>query len=74
MNKYEVIFDVRKDKILFVFERCKYNNNKILISENLSFLPTILFIAIIRPFKFTIKNESNEDNFDIYSLKDIRKR
>ena len=38
---------MRKDKILFVFEYYKYNNNKILILENLSFLSITLFIIII---------------------------
>ena len=47
MNKYEVIFDMRKDKMLFIFERCKYDDNKILISEDLLFLSITLFIIII---------------------------
>ena len=47
MNKYEIIFDIFKNKILFVFKRCEYNNNKISISKNLSFLSIILFIVII---------------------------
>ena len=46
MNKHEVILDMRKDKILFVFERYKHDDNKILLSENLSFLSIILFIII----------------------------
>ena len=69
-----MIFDMRKDKMLFVFKRYKYNNNKILISKNLSFLSIILFIIITRSFKFTIKNKLNEDNFDVNSLKDIKKK
>ena len=56
-----MILDIRKDKILFVFEYYKYNNNKISTSENLSFLSIILFIIIIRSFKFIAKNESNKD-------------
>ena len=64
---------MRKDKILFVFERYKYNDNKVLTSENLSFLPIILFI-IIRSLKFIVKNKSNENNFDINFSKDIKKR
>ena len=60
-----------KNKILFIFERCEYNNNEISITENLSFLSTISFIVITRFFKFTIKNESNEDNFDINYSKNI---
>ena len=54
-----------KNKILFIFKRYKHNNNKILISKNLSFLSITLFIIIIRSFKFIIKNELNENNFDI---------
>ena len=63
-----------KNKILFIFKRYKYNNNKILISKNLSFLSIILFIIITRSFKFIIKNKSNENNFDINHLKDILNR
>ena len=71
MNKYEIIFDIFKNKILFVFERCEYNDNKISISKNLSFLLITLFIIITRSLKFIIKNESNRNNFNINSLKDI---
>ena len=65
---------MRKDKILFVFKRCEYNNNKILASENLSFLSIISFIMIIKLFRFIVKNKSNEDNSDINSSKDIKKK
>ena len=37
-----------KDKILFIFKRYKYNDNKILIFKNLLFLLTTLFIIIIK--------------------------
>ena len=60
--------------MLFIFKRYKHNNNKILISENLLFLSIISFIIITRFFKFTVKNKSNEDDFDMNSLKDIKKR
>ena len=60
--------------MLFVFKRYKYNNNKILLSENLSFLSIISFIIIIRSFKFIVKNKSDEESFDVNSSKDIRKR
>ena len=73
MNKYEVVFDMRKDKMLFVFKRYKHDDNKVLTSENLSFLSIISFI-IIQSFKFIIKDKSNEDNFDINFSKDIKKR
>ena len=59
-----------KDKMLFVFKRCEYNNNKISTSKNLSFLSTTLS-AVTRPFKSTTKNESNENNFDMNPSKDI---
>ena len=58
-----------KDKMLFIFKRYKYNNNKVSTSENLSFLLKTSFIIITRSFKFTIKNESNENNFDINHFK-----
>ena len=60
-----------KNKILFVFKRYKYNNNKILTSKNLSFLSITLFIIITRFLKFIIKNELNENNFDINFSKNI---
>ena len=59
-----------KNKILFIFERCEYNDNKILISKNLSFLSIISFI-IIRFLKFIIKNESDENSFNINFSKNI---
>ena len=68
------MFDMRKNKMLFVFKRYKHNNNKVLISENLSFLSIILFIIIIRSFKSIAKNKLNENDFDMNSLKDIKKR
>ena len=72
MNKYEVIFDMRKNKILFISKRCEYNDNKVLTSEDLSFLSIISLIIIIS-FKFIAEN-LNEENFDINFSKDIRKR
>ena len=71
MNKYKVVLDILKNKILFIFKRYEYNNNKILTFKNLSFLLKTLFIIIIRFFKFIVKNESNENNFDINYFKDI---
>ena len=67
-----MIFDMKKNKILFVFERYKYDDNKVLATEDLSFLPIISFI-IITPSKFTVKN-SNEKSLDVNSSKDTRKR
>ena len=69
-----MVFDMRKDKILFVFKRCEYNDNKVLASENLLFLSIISFIVIIRLFKFTIKDKSDKNNFDINFSKDNKKR
>ena len=71
MNKYEVVLDMLKDKMLFIFKRYKYDDNKILTSENLLFLLKTSFIIIIRSFKLTIKNKSNKNNFDINHFKDI---
>ena len=62
-----------KNKMLFILKRYKYNNNKISISKNFSFLPIISF-AIIRLFKFIAKNESDEDSFNINFSKDISNR
>ena len=69
-----MIFDMRKSKMLFVFKRYKYDDNKVSTSENLSFLSTISFIIITRSFKFILKNELDEDNFDVNSSKDIKKK
>ena len=69
-----MVFDIRKDKILFISERYKYNNYKILILKNLSFLSITSLIIITRSFKIIVKNKSNEDNFDINSLKNIKKK
>ena len=71
MNKYEIILDMFKNKILFLFERCDYNNNKILTSKDLSFLSTISFIIITRPFKSIVKNDSNENISDMNHSKDV---
>ena len=37
MNKYEVILDIFKDKILFLFKRYNHDNNKLSTLKNLSF-------------------------------------
>ena len=71
MNKYKVILDMLKNKILFVFKRYKYDDNKISITKKLSFLSIISFIVVTRPLKPIIKNESNENNFNINYSKDI---
>ena len=63
---------MRKDKILFISKRYKHNNNKVLISENLSFLSITSFIIIIS-LKPIIEN-SNEKSFDVNPSKDTRKR
>ena len=72
MNKYEVVLDMRKNKILFISKRYKYDDNKVSTIEDLSFLSIISFI-IITLFK-SIAENSNEESFDINSSKDTRKR
>ena len=74
MNKYKVIFDMRKDKMLFVFQRYKHDNNKISLSENLSFLLITSFNNIKRSLKFIAKNKSDEESFNMNSSKDIKKK
>ena len=63
-----------KDEILFVFKRCEYNDNKILISKDVFFLSTNSSIIIIRSIKSIVKNELNENNFDMNLLKNISNR
>ena len=65
MNKYKVVFDMFKNKILFLFERCDYNDNKISTLKDLSFLSITLSVVIARSFKFIVENDSNENNFDM---------
>ena len=60
-----------KNKILFFFKRCDYNNNKILTSRDLSFLSNASFVIITRPFKFIVKNDSNENSFDMNHSKNV---
>ena len=74
MNKHKIILNMLKNKILFVFKRCKYDNNKISIAENLSFLLIISFIIITRSLKLIFKDKSNEDNFNINYSKNTSNR
>ena len=71
MNKYEVVLDMFRNKILFFFKRCDHNNNKILISKDLSFLSNASSVIIIWSFKLIVENDSNENNFDINHSKDV---
>ena len=64
---------MRKNKILFIFKRCKYNDNKVSALKNLSFLSIILFLIITRSLTLIVKNKSNENNFDMNSSKDNKK-
>ena len=63
---------MRKNKILFIFKRYKYNDNQASTIENLSFLSITSFIIIIS-LKSTVEN-SNEESLDVNSLKNMRKR
>ena len=72
MNKYKIVLDMRKNKILFISKRYKYNDNKVSTPENLSFLLIISFI-VITFFKFIVEN-SDEESFNMNSSKDTRKR
>ena len=67
-----MVFDIKKNKILFISKRYKYDDNKVLASEDLSFLSITSFI-IITLFKFIVEN-LNEESSDIDSSKDTRKR
>ena len=69
-----MIFDMLKDKMLFIFKRYKYDDNKALAFKDLSFLSKTSSIVITWPFKFITKDESNKNNFDIYYFKDILNR
>ena len=71
MNKYKIVLDMLKNKMLFVFKRCEHDDNKILAFKNLSFLSKTPFIIITRSFKFITKNKSNEDSFDMNHFKNI---
>ena len=63
---------MRKNKILFVFKRYKHNDNKVSAIEDLSFLSIISFVIII--FLKLIVENSDEENSDVNSLKDTRKK
>ena len=63
-----------KDKILFLFERCDHNNNKISTSKDFSFLPNASSVVITRSFKFIVENDSNENNFDMNHFKNVFNR
>ena len=72
MNKYEVILDIKKNKILFISKRYKYNDNKVLASENLLFLSITSFV-VITFLKSTVEN-SDEKSSNVDFSKDTRKR
>ena len=74
MNKYEVILDMLRDKILFLFKRYNYDDNKISASKDLSFLSITSSVVITRSLKFIVENDSNEDNFDMNHSKDVSNR
>ena len=74
MNKYEVVLDIFKNKILFFFERCDHNNNKILTLKDFLFLSNASSVIITRSFKFIIENDSNENSFDMNHSKNVFNR
>ena len=62
------------NKLLFIFKRYDYNNNKISLSKDFLFLLIISFIVIIYSFQFITKNKLDKENFDIKYIKDILNR
>ena len=50
-----MIFNMRKNKILFVFEHCEYDDNKILTIKNFSY--RIIFYS---HYSFCLLKKSNE--------------
>ena len=71
MNKYEIVFDMLKNKKLFLSKRYNYDDYKILTSKNFSFLLVTSSVIITRFFKFIVKNESDENSFDMNHSKNI---
>ena len=67
-----MVFDMRKDKILFIFKRYEHNDNKVSAIKDLSFLSIISFV-IITLLKFIVEN-LNEKSLNMNSSKDTRKR
>ena len=63
-----------KNKILFLFKRCDYNDNKIFASKDFSFLSIISSVIIARSFKSIVKNDSNKNNFDMKKNVSNKKR
>ena len=74
MNKHKVILDMFKNKILFLFKRYDYDDNKISASKDLSFLSTTSSVVITRSFKFIVENDSNENSFDMNHSKNVSNR
>ena len=46
MNKYNVLLDIIKDRILFPLGRCDYNKNYILLSKDLTFLLILILVSL----------------------------
>ena len=69
-----MIFNMRKNKMLFIFKRYKHDDNKISTSENFSFLSITSFVIITQSFKFIIKDKLNEYDSEANSSKNIKKR
>ena len=42
MNKYEILFDILKNRLLFTFKRYNYNDNIVLIMKDFTFVKTLI--------------------------------
>ena len=62
MDKYEILLNIIRNKILFLLERCEYNNNIILLAENLVFLSNIIassYTILKRSLNSILENKIN---------------
>ena len=74
MNKYRVLLDMIKNRILFVPDRYKYNKNLILLLVNLTFLFILSLLSLLilsytilkRPLSLIYENNFN--NFEGYEI------
>ena len=62
MNKYRVLLDIMRDKILFLLERCEYNDNIILLAKDLVFLSNVIassYTILKRSLNSILENKIN---------------